>query len=54
MDKPRSGMAQQIAQTAKVFEQERTGHRLRSAAVVRGDGAPVITLHGALSEAAKA
>ncbi|HUU98092.1 MAG TPA: DUF2294 domain-containing protein [Phycisphaerae bacterium] len=54
VDKPQSGMAQQIAQAAKAFEQERTGHRPESVTVVLCDDALVITLHGALSEAEKA
>ena len=54
MDKPESGMAQQIARVAKAFEQERTGHRPKSVTVVLSDDALVITLHGALSEAEKA
>lgn len=53
MDKPKSGMAEQIAQVAKAFEQERTGHRPESVTVVLSDDALVITLHGALSEAEK-
>ena len=51
MNKPRSHMAQQIAEVAKAFEQERTGHGPKSVAVVLSDDALVITLHGALSEA---
>ncbi len=54
MDKPQSGMAQQIARAAKAFEQERTGHRPESMTVVLSDSTLVITLHGALSEAEKA
>ncbi len=48
------GMAQQIAQVAKAFEQETTGHRPKSVTVVLSDDALVIALHGALSEAEKA
>ncbi|MHC4092130.1 MAG: Na-translocating system protein MpsC family protein [Planctomycetota bacterium] len=51
---PTSNMAQQIAQVAKAFEQERTGHRPKSVTVVLSDDTLVITLHGALSEAEKA
>ncbi len=40
-------MAQQIAQVAKAFEQERTGHRPKSVTVLLSDDALVITLHGA-------
>ncbi len=53
MNRPEAGIAQQIAQVAKAFEQERTGHRPKSVTVVLSDGALVITLHGALSEAEK-
>jgi uncharacterized protein YbcI len=53
LDKPKSNMAQQIAQVAKAFEQERTGHRPKSVTVVLSDDALVIALHGALSEAEK-
>ena len=47
-------MAQQIAQAASAFEQQRTGHVPKSVTVVQSDGTLVITLHGALSEAEKA
>jgi uncharacterized protein YbcI len=49
-----SCMAREIAELAKAFEQERTGHRPKSVTVVLSDDALVITLHGALSEAEKA
>lgn len=48
------GMAQQIAQAAKAFEREISGHAPTSVTVVLSDDALVITLHGALSEAEKA
>lgn len=54
MDEPQAGMAQQIAQAARAFEQEVTGHRPRSMTVVLSDDALVIALHGALSEAERA
>ncbi|MCP4250961.1 MAG: DUF2294 domain-containing protein [bacterium] len=54
MDDPQPGMARQIAQVAKAFEQERTGHQPQSVTVVLSDDALVITLHGALSEAEEA
>ena len=54
VDRPQPGIAKQIAQVAKAFEQERTGHRPKSVTVVVSDDALVITLHGALSEAEKA
>lgn len=53
MSEPKSGMAQRIAQAARVFEQEMTGHRPESVTVVLSDDALVVTLHGALSEAEK-
>ena len=51
MEKPNSTMAQQIAQAASVFEQQRTGNTPKSVTVVLSDTTLVITLHGALSEA---
>lgn len=54
MNEPAASMAKQIAQVAKAFEQERTGHAPKSVTVVLSDDALVITLHGALSEAEKA
>ncbi len=54
MDTRKASMAQQIAQAARTFEQERTGHAPTSVTVVLSDDALVITLHGALSEAEKA
>ncbi len=51
MDKPNLTMAQQIAQAASVFEQQRTGNTPKSVTVVLSDTTLVITLHGALSEA---
>jgi uncharacterized protein YbcI len=53
MDKPDS-MAQQIAQAARAFEQQRTGHEPRSVTVVLSGKTLVITLHGALSPAERA
>lgn len=47
-------MAYQIAQVARAFERERTGHAPKSVTVVLSGDALVITLHGALSEAEKA
>lgn len=49
MDKPNTTMAEQIAEAARVFEQQRTGLVPRSVSVVESDGTLVITLHGALS-----
>lgn len=54
LDQPKSNKAEQIAEVAKSFEQERTGHQPKSVTVVLSDDALVITLHGALSEAEKA
>lgn len=51
LNTPKSGMAERIAQAAKAFEQERTGHLPGSVTVVLSDDTLVITLHGALSEA---
>ncbi|NOT01707.1 MAG: DUF2294 domain-containing protein [Phycisphaerales bacterium] len=48
---PNSGMAQQIAQAASDFEQERTGHAPKAVTVVLSESTLVITLHGALSPA---
>jgi uncharacterized protein YbcI len=47
-------MAEQIAQAASVFEQQRTGLAPKSVTVVQSDGTLVITLHGALSAAEQA
>jgi uncharacterized protein YbcI len=46
-------MARQIAQVASAFQEQRTGHRPQSVAVVLSDETLVITLHGALSPAEK-
>jgi uncharacterized protein YbcI len=54
MEKPHSIMAQQIAQAARVFEQQRTGLVPKSVTVVQADSTLVITLHGALSPAEQA
>ncbi|TWT45303.1 hypothetical protein RAS1_17260 [Phycisphaerae bacterium RAS1] len=53
MDSPRSSMAREIAQAARGFEQQRTGHGPKSVTVVLSDDVLVITLYGALSEAEK-
>ncbi|HEV3083918.1 MAG TPA: DUF2294 domain-containing protein [Gemmataceae bacterium] len=47
-------MAQQIAQAASTFEQERTGLAPSAVTVVLSEETLVITLHGALSPAEKA
>ena len=46
--------AQQIAQAAIAFQQQRTGHEPKSVAVVLSGDTLLITLHGALSQAEKA
>jgi uncharacterized protein YbcI len=52
MNKPKSTMAQQIAQAAIAFEQRRTGNLVpKSVSVVMSEGTLVITLHEALSPA---
>jgi uncharacterized protein YbcI len=47
-------VAQQIAQAAIAFQQQRTGHEPKSVAVVLSGDTLLITLHGALSPAEKA
>jgi len=47
-------MAQQIAEAARLFEQQRTGNLPTSVTVVQADGTLVVTLHGALSPAERA
>jgi uncharacterized protein YbcI len=54
MNRSNSTMAQQIAQAAIAFEQQRTGHVPQSVSVVQSDGTLVITLHGAMSPAERA
>ena len=51
MHKGNATVAQQIAQAACAFEQERTGQVPTSATVVLGEGTLVITLHGVLTPA---
>jgi uncharacterized protein YbcI len=53
MEKSDPTVAQQIAQAAIAFEQQRTGHTPKSVTVVLSDSTLVITLHGVLSEAEK-
>ena len=47
-------MAQQIAQAASAFEQQRTGHLPNSVTVALSDEILVVTLHEALTPAEKA
>ena len=54
MDKSSLTMAQQIAQAASAFEEQRTGLAPSSVTVVLSEETLVITLHGALSPAEKA
>ena len=54
MEKLDPGVAQQIAQAAIAFQQQRTGHNPQSVAVVLSGDTLLITLHGALSPAEKA
>jgi len=54
MDKSTNTMAQQIAQAASAFEEQRTGLAPSSVTVVLSEDTLVITLHGALSAAEKA
>jgi len=54
MVKPNSKMAQQIAEAASAFEQQRTGNVPKSVTVVLSENTLVITLHGALSPAEQA
>jgi len=54
MNQSRSTVAEQIAQAAIAFEQQRTGHRPKSVTVVLSGDTLVITLHGGLSAAERA
>ncbi len=54
MDKSNSTMAQQIAQAASTFEQQRTGHTPKSVNVVLNEDMLVIAMREALSPAEKA
>jgi uncharacterized protein YbcI len=47
-------MAEQIAQAAKEFQHQRTGHEPKSVSVVLSGDTLVVTLHGALSPAEQA
>jgi uncharacterized protein YbcI len=54
MDKSHPTMAQQIAQAASDFQQQRTGHVPKSVSVVLSEDTLVVTLLEALSPAEKA
>jgi uncharacterized protein YbcI len=47
-------MAEQIAEAATAFQQQRTGHEPKSVSVVLSGDTLVVTLHGALSPAEQA
>jgi uncharacterized protein YbcI len=53
MEKLEPSVAQQIAQAAIAFQQQRTGHTPKSVAVVLSGDTLLVTLHGALSPAEK-
>ena len=53
MEKLDPSVAEQIAQAAIAFQQQRTGHEPQSVAVVLSGDTLMITLHGALSPAEK-
>jgi uncharacterized protein YbcI len=53
-EKPTLTMAQQVAEAASAFQQQRTGHTPKAVTVVLGENTLVITLHGALSPAEEA
>ena len=54
MDQAVLTMAQQVAQAASTFQQQRTGHTPKAVTVVLSEDTLVITLHEALSPAEKA
>jgi uncharacterized protein YbcI len=54
MDKNRLTMAQQVAQAASDFQQQRTGHAPKAVTVVLSEDTLVVTLHGALTPAEEA
>jgi uncharacterized protein YbcI len=54
MEKLDQTVAQEIAQAAIAFQQQRTGHEPKSVAVILSEDTLLITLHGALSPAEKA
>jgi len=47
-------MAQEVAQAARKFQEERTGHAPTAVTVVISEGMVIITLHGALTPAERA
>ena len=54
MNESTQTMAEQIAQAATAFQQQRTGHEPKSVSVVLSGDTLVVTLHGALSPAEQA
>lgn len=54
MERLNPSVAEQIAQVAMSFQQQRTGHEPKSVAVILSENTLVITLHGALSPAEQA
>ena len=54
IDKPKSSMARQVAEAARAFQQQRTGHAPKAVSVVLSEDTLVITLHEALTPAEKA
>src|SRR5277367_4623852 len=54
MHQSTKNMAEQIAQAATAFQQQRTGHEPKSVSVVLSGETLVVTLHGALSPAEQA
>ena len=54
MNKPSATMAEQVAQAARDFQQQRTGHVPKAVTVVLSNETLVITLHEALSPAERA
>ena len=54
MEQPHSIMAQQVAQAASDFQEQRTGHVPKAVTVVLSGDTLVVTLHEALSPAEKA
>lgn len=51
MDTIRTNLARQIAEAARLCQQQRTGYAPQSVTVALGEGMLVITLHGALTPA---
>jgi len=54
MRENRISMAEQIAQAARLYQLQRTGHAPKSVSVVLNEDTLVLTLHGALSPAEQA